>query len=155
MSKNGGAICYGDTTIAEPVNLIDALILETSGEAGEETYSFKPETNQAGRVFTLRRLRSADELARAFKRGKRLSERTDKDTPASWHRYLPISPETARSVAFLEAGVVEPKLETLDCLKLARLAGALFLELSSQITGDAFGGQAERDEETIEELGNG
>lgn len=137
---------------AQPLNLVDELIQESGGNSEEAEYTFEA---TSGRTFRARRLRSAGELAKVIARSRRLLTRTDKNTPAAWHPYLPISNEVAIGTSFIEAGLIEPKLSTLDCLRLAEKSGAYFLEISRNLQAEAYNVQAERDEADVEDFLDG
>lgn len=133
----------------EKLNLIDELITEAGGDEAEAEFTFPTST---GRVFRAKRIRSAAALSKVLARAKKLKDRTKSNTPETWHPYLPITEETARGVAFLEASLIEPKLSTLDCLKLADKAGAYFMEISGHVMADAFNAQAQRDTEAVDDF---
>jgi len=134
-----------------PRNVLDELLDETApAEGDEQTFAFVAST---GRKFIGRLARSADEIAAIMRRGKALEKLSKGRTPPTYHPYLPLSPDTARGIAFLERCLVEPKLSTLDCVTLAAKRGAYFLEISGEVQARVLVGGREADDEEIELLG--
>jgi hypothetical protein len=132
------------------MSLIDELLDESKPAAESEEWEYKAST---GRTFKFRTLPSAADYERISDRKGKLEKRTTKNTPAIWHPFLPISPNIAMKVALLETTLVEPKLSTVDLLKLANLRGGYFLELAAEATTKISVKQTETDDEEMDELG--
>jgi hypothetical protein len=134
------------------MSLIDELLDESKPAAESEEWEYTASTK---RVFKFRTLPSAADYEKISDRKTKLEKRTTKNTPPLWHPFLPISPNIAMKVALLEATLVEPKLSTVDLLKLANCRGGYFLELASEAATKISIRQAENDDEEMEELGEG
>lgn len=146
--------------MAEPVSLIDEILAEVGSD--EALHEFSPAT-APGRRFRCKVLRSADDLSAGLKRMRRFQKMSTANTPPAWHPYVPVGVETSRTLAYAEASHLEvragddtwQRLSTLDMLKLAKGAGALFLEIGGEVMSAQLGAQATRDEEALDELGEG
>lgn len=136
----------------EPLNLLETLLEEAGADQAEETF-----TIYAGRgqhPIEAKVVRDADALNKIFRRARALSKKTTANTPPSWHPFLPISTGTAEGMAFMEAMLVSPKWSHLEMLKLAKLAGGYFLQISMELKQKAFNVQIQADADEIDAEGN-
>jgi hypothetical protein len=136
-----------------PSSVIDDLLKESAPKDGRGSEAWQFKADSTGRVFECRIPRDADKIGEILKRGKNLAKLTVKNSPPSWHPYLPLSESVAVNATIIAECVIEPKITQQDAVRLAKERGAYFMEITAHVKGELLGSHVRAEEEEIEALG--
>lgn len=131
---------------------IDEIMERYAGQGDEEFTVTLSDGGGEIRAKTTRdasRLMAIEERVEAFQ-----SLLKGGGTPPAWEPFLPVAPKIARMCVYVEEFSVEPKFETLDCLRLAKNGGITFIEIAGEIIGKVGGAVAQAEAAQLEEEKN-
>ncbi len=120
---------------------IDALLAKVGAES-EFTFEVAGETLKAK---VLADASAVLVLERKVQQVKKLID--NGRTPPEWAEYLPADSQVVRMAVYCEALMMEPPMAFIQGLKMAKLAGVLFLQIGTAVmeraTGTAYANEAE------------
>ena len=137
------------------MDLIEELIARETGKMHDEPERVNAFRTPSGSRLTYRVPTDADAITAIVNRAKQLEKLMPESAVPDWKPFLPMSPIVARGVAFLSALSEEPKLSDLDCLKLSKGAGGLFLSYAAAVQTEVLVGRLEAEAEAIDAAGEG
>lgn len=127
---------------------VDSLIAKMDAEP-EFTFEV------AGETLRARTLADATAVLNLERKVGKIRKLIDaKQAPAEWKEYLPADAQIIRFATFCEELMIDPPMPFIDGLKMAKMAGMLFLQIGAAVIEKASGNATTVESELLDEAKN-